>query len=143
MACYYRGWSQSIGLRECLGSLQNGCTCTVPFFNVIEAELDLRKFLVRKEFKRTSGWLLTSCHRFFPESPAGTLWKESFANHGFYTWDVTVARKKIKAKITPEDLQNFMDWDTSFVWDKFPETIDVLSLHGLSDNTVPPFVSVS
>ena len=78
-----------------------------------------------------------------PESPAGVDWKESFAKHGFHTWDVTVARKKITAKITPQDLQNFVDWDTSFVWDKFPQTIDVLSLHGLSDAVAPPFVSVS
>jgi len=73
------------------------------------------------------------------ESPAGTLWRESIAKHGFYTWDLTVARKKITAKITQEDLQNFVNWDTSFVWDKFPQSIDVLSLHGLSDKTVPPY----
>ncbi|KIM42967.1 hypothetical protein M413DRAFT_443787 [Hebeloma cylindrosporum] len=73
------------------------------------------------------------------ESPSGSLWREAFAKQGFYTWNVTVARKKITAKITPEDLQNFIDWDTSFVWDKFPQTIDVLTLHGLLDGTVPPY----
>ncbi|KAF8192177.1 ectomycorrhiza-regulated esterase [Pholiota molesta] len=73
------------------------------------------------------------------ESPAGTVWREHFAKHGFYTWNVTVARQKIVAKITPEDLQTFVNWDTSFVWDQFPPAIDVLTLHGLSDKTVPPF----
>lgn len=73
------------------------------------------------------------------ESPAGTVWREAFATHGSYTWNVTVARKKITAKITPEDLDNFVSWDTSFVWDAFPPSTDVLTLHGLSDKTVPPY----
>lgn len=54
-----------------------------------------------------------------------------------------MARKKITAKITPEDLENFVNWDTSFVWDAFPPTTDVLTLHGLSDKTVPPYVHSS
>ena len=51
-----------------------------------------------------------------------------------------MAKKKVTAKITPEDLDNFVNWDTSFVWDAFPPSIDVLTLHGLSDKTVPPYV---
>ncbi|KAF8158490.1 ectomycorrhiza-regulated esterase [Crassisporium funariophilum] len=73
------------------------------------------------------------------ESPAGTIWREHFAKHGFYTWNVTVARKQIVAKITPEDLENFVNWDTSIIWDQFPQTTDVLTVHGLSDKTVPPY----
>ncbi|KDR82423.1 hypothetical protein GALMADRAFT_237733 [Galerina marginata CBS 339.88] len=73
------------------------------------------------------------------ESPAGSVWREHFARHGFYTWNVTVARKPIIAKITPEDVQSFVNWDTSFVWDEFPSTTDVLTLHGLADKTVPPY----
>jgi len=73
------------------------------------------------------------------ESPAGALWREHFIKQGFYTWNVTVARRKIEAKITPEDLQNFINWDTSLIWDHFPSTTDVLTLHGLRDTTVPPY----
>jgi len=74
----------------------------------------------------------------FPESPPGIIWKESFASHGFYTWNVTVARKQLSLKITPEDVEDFVKWDTSFVWDQFPQGTDVLTLHGLSDKMVPP-----
>ncbi|PPQ88392.1 hypothetical protein CVT25_011271 [Psilocybe cyanescens] len=73
------------------------------------------------------------------ESPAGTVWKEHFEKHGSYTWNITVARKPVVAKITPEDVQEFVSWDTSIVWDKFPQSTDVLTLHGLSDKTVPPY----
>ncbi|KAF8904053.1 ectomycorrhiza-regulated esterase [Gymnopilus junonius] len=73
------------------------------------------------------------------ESPSGTIWKGHFAKQGFYMWNVTVARKQITAIITPEDVQTFCNWDTSFVWDKFPQATDVLTLHGLSDATVPPY----
>ncbi|KAF9562639.1 ectomycorrhiza-regulated esterase [Agrocybe pediades] len=73
------------------------------------------------------------------ESPAGSIWREQIAKNGFYTWKVTVARKEVTAKIFAEDLQEFVNWDTSFVWDKFPQGIDVLTLHGLSDKTVPPY----
>jgi len=73
------------------------------------------------------------------ESSAGIIWQEHFKKQGFYSWDVTVARKKFAVKITPEDLQKFVDWDTSLIWDHFPSTTDVLTLHGLQDETVPPY----
>jgi len=82
----------------------------------------------------------SSTLKIFPESPAGSIWQENFAKQGFYTWNVTVARRKIVVRITPEDLQNFIDWDTSLIWDHFPSTTDVLTLHGLQDKTVPPWV---
>ncbi|KAJ3507065.1 hypothetical protein NLJ89_g6512 [Agrocybe chaxingu] len=75
----------------------------------------------------------------FPESPAVKIWKEHFAKEGHYIWNVTVARKQISAKITPEDVQDFARWDTTFVWDRFPPGMDVLTLHGLADKTVPPY----
>ncbi|KAF8817145.1 ectomycorrhiza-regulated esterase [Phlegmacium glaucopus] len=73
------------------------------------------------------------------ESPAGTMWLENFAKQGFYTWNVTVARRKIAARIAPEDVQKFIEWDTSLIWDHFPSTVDVLTIHGLQDKTVPPY----
>jgi uncharacterized protein len=68
------------------------------------------------------------------------MWQEHFEKEGFYSWNVTVARKKIVVKITPEDLQRFVNWDTSLIWDQFPPATDVLTLHGLQDETVPPWV---
>jgi hypothetical protein len=40
-------------------------------------------------------------------------------------------------RIYPQDLVEFSQWNTSIVWDKFPDQIDVLTLHGLVDKTVP------
>jgi hypothetical protein len=51
-----------------------------------------------------------------------------------------VARKVVHAKVTPADLAAFTAWDTSFVRDQFPQHTDVLTVHGLQDNTVPPYV---
>ncbi|EAU86091.2 hypothetical protein CC1G_07170 [Coprinopsis cinerea okayama7 len=73
------------------------------------------------------------------ESAAGKLWSEAFARQGYYEWDVTVARKVVRARITPEDLRSFIEWDTSFVWTDFPQHTDVLCIHGLQDNVVPPY----
>ncbi|TFK39083.1 ectomycorrhiza-regulated esterase [Crucibulum laeve] len=66
-------------------------------------------------------------------------WQESFAKQGYHVWEVSVARKQVTAMVTPEDLEAFVSWDTSLVWDHFPAMIDVLTLHGLSDKTVPPY----
>ncbi|KAF9522581.1 ectomycorrhiza-regulated esterase [Crepidotus variabilis] len=73
------------------------------------------------------------------ETPHGVAWEEDFTKQGYFTWNVTVARKQVSAKIRPEDLHKFVTWDTSFVWDRFPQETDVLSIHGLSDKTVPPY----
>ena len=76
----------------------------------------------------------------FSESPSGTIWQEDFAKQGFSISNVTVAGKKLAAQITPEDVEKSAHWDTSFVWDQFPSATDVLTLHGLQDQTVPPWV---
>ncbi|KAG6879335.1 hypothetical protein C0992_003469 [Termitomyces sp. T32_za158] len=77
------------------------------------------------------------------ESPAAAAWKASFKKQGYYDWKVTVAKKRVTVKIFPEDLENTTKWDTSIVWDQFPQNIDVLTLHGLADSTVPPCVVVT
>jgi len=76
------------------------------------------------------------------ESPGARVWTESFKKQGYHIWNVVVARKQITAKIRPEDLQSFISWDSSVVWDKFPQATDVLTLHGLSDKTVSPYDAV-
>ncbi|KAJ7465127.1 Alpha/Beta hydrolase protein [Mycena latifolia] len=60
---------------------------------------------------------------------AAKKWQEAFVADGYYDWTTTVARKPVI----------FVNWDTSFVWDQFPAKIHVLTIHGLSDNTVPPY----
>ncbi|KAJ8523255.1 hypothetical protein ONZ45_g286 [Pleurotus djamor] len=76
------------------------------------------------------------------DSPAGQLWKANFASKGCHEWQVTVARKAISARIVPADVEDFVKWDTSIVWDKFPKVTDVFTLHGLSDAVVPPYDGV-
>lgn len=76
------------------------------------------------------------------DSEAGQLWVEAFEKQGYYEWTVTVARKPILARVTPGELKQFTTWDTSFVWNDFPQHTDVLSVHGLQDRTVPPYDAV-
>ncbi|KAK0459971.1 Alpha/Beta hydrolase protein [Desarmillaria tabescens] len=69
-------------------------------------------------------------------------WEESFLSQGFHIWTPTVARKILSIKIHPEDVENFCKFDTSLVWDRFPQGTDVLTIHGLSDTQVPPYDAV-
>lgn len=75
----------------------------------------------------------------FLESAAAKVWQAAFAADGYYDWSTTVARKPVTVRIHPEDVDLFVNWDTSFVWDQFPAKIHALTIHGLSDNTVPPY----
>ncbi|KAF9046375.1 ectomycorrhiza-regulated esterase [Panaeolus papilionaceus] len=101
------------------------------------------RWLASTEDGRNAGAFVNASGRYrmakIWESPAGKIWKESFAKQGHHTWTVTVARKELTARIAPQDLEEFTSWDPSFVWDQFPATTDVLSLHGLADTTVPPY----
>lgn len=68
---------------------------------------------------------------------AAETYKEEFASKGYYDWKVVVARKAVVQKIYPRSLEEFSRWDSSIVWDKFPMSIDVLTIHGLVDEIVP------
>ncbi|KAG6919610.1 hypothetical protein DXG01_003474 [Tephrocybe rancida] len=72
------------------------------------------------------------------ETPAAAVWKAHFDKQGYYDWSVSVARKPVTVKIFPDDLETFTNWDSSIVWGEFPPSVDVLTIHGLSDTTVPP-----
>ena len=74
------------------------------------------------------------------ETALAKKWAESFISQGFHIWTPTVARKILSIKIHPEDVEIFSKFDTSLVWDRFPQGTDVLTIHGLSDTQVPPFV---
>ncbi|KIP05369.1 hypothetical protein PHLGIDRAFT_128928 [Phlebiopsis gigantea 11061_1 CR5-6] len=65
--------------------------------------------------------------------------RQEVEKNGFYISKATVARQPFEQKITKEDIQEFSDFDTSLVWDRFPQLADVLTIHGLADKTVPPF----
>ncbi|KAJ7505756.1 ectomycorrhiza-regulated esterase [Mycena galericulata] len=73
------------------------------------------------------------------ESAAITKWQEGFSVDGYYDWTTTVARKPVTVRVHPTDVDLFVSWDTSLVWDKFPANVHVLTIHGLSDKTVPPY----
>ncbi|KAG5637882.1 hypothetical protein H0H81_002845 [Sphagnurus paluster] len=70
----------------------------------------------------------------------GKIWKASFDEYGYYEWNVRVAKKQVTVKLFPEDFDELVyNWDTSLVWDQFPQTLHVLTVHGLADMTVPPY----
>jgi len=60
-------------------------------------------------------------------------------SQGFYEWKVVVAREEVIGRIHHKDVEEFMAWDTSLVWDRFPTNVHVITIHGLNDATVPPF----
>ncbi|KIL67727.1 hypothetical protein M378DRAFT_9014 [Amanita muscaria Koide BX008] len=65
-------------------------------------------------------------------------WQKSLNEQGYYELTVPVARKPVTFRIYLNDFEKFANWDTAFVWHKFPATTDVLTVHGMSDITVPP-----
>jgi len=66
-------------------------------------------------------------------------YKPVIDSQGYYDWKVVVARKEVVGRIYAKDVEDFMAWDTSLVWDRFPKNMHVMTIHGLSDATVPPF----
>ncbi|KAH8822556.1 ectomycorrhiza-regulated esterase [Flagelloscypha sp. PMI_526] len=78
-------------------------------------------------------------YRMEVNSPMGKKWHQLIQKHGYVEWSVTVARKDITVRITAEDWASFRSWNNSHVWDHFPPKAHVLSIHGLADQTVPPY----
>jgi len=68
-----------------------------------------------------------------------SFYQPSLDEQGYYEWKVKVAGKEQIGKVYAGDVERFAAWDTSFVWDKFPRGIHVLTVHGLADETVPPY----
>ncbi|KIO19080.1 hypothetical protein M407DRAFT_246290 [Tulasnella calospora MUT 4182] len=66
-------------------------------------------------------------------------WREGFEKKGVFHWKVRVAGKQVVREVTPEHIRDFEEVDTSSVWTKFPANTDVLTVHGLDDQVVPPF----
>jgi len=68
-----------------------------------------------------------------------STWQSEIDAKGYYEWKLTVARKPVVGRIFLKDLEDFASWDTSIVWDEFPQQVHVLSIHGISDQTVPVY----
>jgi len=58
---------------------------------------------------------------------------------GYYEVKAVVARKPFSARVTVEDHHEFARIDSSIFWDRFPASVDVLTMHGLKDAVVPPY----
>lgn len=70
------------------------------------------------------------------------IYQPAIDQQGYYEWKVKVAGKEKIGKIYPEDVERFATWDTSFVWDTFPQHTHALTLHGLADDTVPTYDAI-
>lgn len=71
------------------------------------------------------------------ETPGAKLWQKALQKQGYYEWNVTVAGKAVVARMHPRDVEDYCNWDTSFVWEQFPQETHVLTIHGLADKMVP------
>ncbi|KAG2130647.1 ectomycorrhiza-regulated esterase [Suillus bovinus] len=70
------------------------------------------------------------------------IYKGQWDAKGYYERTLTVARQTVVERVYPEDLVTFSQWNTAIVWDKFPAQVDVLTMHGLHDKTVPAYDAV-
>ena len=62
---------------------------------------------------------------------------DSFKTLGYHEHQVTIAREPRKFRIYPHQVEDFCNWDTSIVWDRFPLHIHVLTIHGIQDPRIP------
>jgi len=69
--------------------------------------------------------------------------EEPFRKQGYGEWKVKVAGRQVVGKVYPQDLEEFASWDNSYIEDAFPKAVDVLTVHGLADETVTPSVTHS
>lgn len=104
-----------------------------------------RWMCVSEEGKRVSGFVNASARyrmKNIYDAPGVVQWQKNLAEQGFHVWTPVVARKTVQFTIYPGDVERFANWDSSLVWDHFPAATDVLTIHGLSDKTVPPYDAI-
>ncbi|KAK7682352.1 hypothetical protein QCA50_014557 [Cerrena zonata] len=68
--------------------------------------------------------------------------RESLKTHGYYLSTGIVARKAFVGKVTAADLEEFIEFDSSLLPDRFPLGTHVLTLQGLADRVVPPYDAI-
>ncbi|KZV78937.1 alpha/beta-hydrolase [Exidia glandulosa HHB12029] len=56
----------------------------------------------------------------------------------YYLWRANVARKPREERVYDRDIETFANWDSALVRTAFPQHIDVLSIHGQTDDLVEP-----
>ncbi|KIJ54913.1 hypothetical protein M422DRAFT_24793 [Sphaerobolus stellatus SS14] len=81
-------------------------------------------------------------HRMERMRSRNVVYGPKIEEQGFYEWKVIVARKEKIGKIFAGDVERFASWDTSYVWDQFPQDTHALTVHGLADDVVPPYDAI-
>lgn len=99
----------------------------------------MRWMCISEEGQRVKGFVNASGRFRMWKIKENKTHQAAFASNGYYQWDVTVARRQVKTKIYPSDIEAFASFDSSLVCRSFPATTDVLTIHGLDDKTVPPY----
>ncbi|RIA93218.1 tyrosine phosphatase family-domain-containing protein [Glomus cerebriforme] len=61
---------------------------------------------------------------------------DSLNEQGYFYWEYKIRDEIARMKVTKEDLDNFINYDMSFVR-TMPETTSVLTCHGIADEVVP------
>lgn len=64
-------------------------------------------------------------------------YEEDFGAIGHSDWHVKIAGKKVVRRVTREGSKAFASWDNSYLRTTFPDTMDVLTIHGEADEIVP------
>jgi len=67
---------------------------------------------------------------------------ELLKQQGYFEERQTVARKPFSAIVTLDQLEAFARFNSAHVWDYFPTSTHVLTLHGLQDQVVPVYDAV-
>ena len=63
--------------------------------------------------------------------------ENAFATLGYYEFRATVARESKTFRVYPDQVKDYREWDTSIVWDRFPQHIHTLTIHGIQDGEIP------
>lgn len=53
----------------------------------------------------------------------------------------TISGKKGIKRVYPQDIRDYASWDTSYLHTEFPPIVDVLTIHGLADDTIPSYAA--
>jgi hypothetical protein len=66
------------------------------------------------------------------------IYNPAFEKHGYYMATETVRRQVLEFKITPDMVQDFASWDTSYVRrGEFPADVQVLVVGAEKDQVMP------
>ncbi|KAJ3486678.1 hypothetical protein NLI96_g4066 [Meripilus lineatus] len=99
-----------------------------------------RWICTREEGKAVRGFVnISGRYRMEKGRDNATPYQRELDSQGWYEVKATVARKPFVGRVTKDNLEEFTTFDSSYVWDRFPNSTHALSIHGLSDQRVPPY----